>query len=55
MYTHAFMLQTSWIAAVLFSIALALYRRELRKPCEHVDARADDELDAVLGAIEREP
>ena len=49
------MLQSSWIAIVLFSLAVVLYRRGLRKPCESLDARVDDELDAVLGAIEREP
>lgn len=49
------MLQSSWIAVVLFSLAVVLYRRGLRKPCEHVDARVGDELEAVLGAIEREP
>jgi hypothetical protein len=53
------MLQTSWIALALFSLAFALYRRSLRRSlrraCEPI-ARSDDaELDAVIGAIGRKP
>jgi hypothetical protein len=49
------MLQTSWIAAALFSLAVLLYRRGLRRAYKHGDARDDNELDAVIVAIEREP
>jgi DNA-binding GntR family transcriptional regulator len=49
------MLQTSWIAVALFSLAFALYRRSLRRACDRVTPSDDAELDAVIGAIEREP
>ncbi len=49
------MLETSWIALALFSLAFVLYRRSLRRTCDEADRTGDAELDAVIGAIEREP
>jgi hypothetical protein len=49
------MLETSWIAVALFSLAFVLYRRSLRRACDDIAGPDDAELDAVIGAIEREP
>ena len=49
------MLETSWIAVALFTLAFALYRRSLRHSCDQVAPSEDAELDAVIGAIEGEP
>ena len=49
------MLQTAWIALALFSFAFGLYRHSLRHSCDQIAPSEDAELDAVIGAIEREP
>jgi len=48
------MLETSWIALALFALAFGLYRRSLAQACEPATDSDDAELDAVIGAIERE-